>query len=435
MEKNYKTNLLIVAFRNLNRHKVKTIITVTAVTIGVALYIILDAWILGMNIDSQRNIVNYEIGSTKIYSKAYFEKKDEKPMYESFGGWESVAKKLDENGFNTSPHSVFGGSLISQTGEYPFTFVGIDPELENKMFKYHEFIEKEGRFIEKGKFEMIIGSLGARNLKVKAGDTVKLSTVIDKKDETGKIKHINQLIDLKIAGIINSPNPKNNGNIGYIPLDILQDEAGLLLEGQITELCIRKKGVSETELPGKKESKDAVVKILGESLSSDLIVINWQDDVKDYFAASNGDKISTKIMTILLFILAFIGIANTMLMAVLERTKEIGMLRALGMTDNMILRLMIYEAGLIGFIGSMIGIVIGILVNIYMVNYGIDYSKMLEEYGTDYGYRVVGLFKSSWNYTTIIFSGVLGTLISSVTALMPTLRALSGSIVDALRFE
>ncbi len=58
------------AFRNLSRHKVKTIITTIAVAISVALYIAMDGWILGMNLDSRRNIVSYETGAAKVQSAA-----------------------------------------------------------------------------------------------------------------------------------------------------------------------------------------------------------------------------------------------------------------------------------------------------------------------------------------------------------------------------
>ena len=70
-----------------------------------------------------------------------------------------------------------------------------------------------------------------------------------------------------------------------------------------------------------------------------------------------------------------------------------------------------------------------------MVNVGIDFSKMMENFGTDYGYRVVGYFKSAWNFKVIIASGIIATIISATTAILPSLRAVKITIVDALRFE
>lgn len=429
-----KINLFVMAFRNLARHRVKTVITTIAVSVGVALYIFIDAWLLGMNIDSRRNIVNYETGSVKIYKKAFFEKKDELPMYETFTDYAKMVEILNAHGWNAAPRMLFGGSLISPEQELPFSFIGVDTERERSVLHYDRYIT-EGRFPEKGQFEILIGVRGAKNLKVTVGDRVRLTTVIDKMDEAGKIHHINQLIELVVCGIVNSPNPKTNGSVGYLPLDILNNEMGLLLEGGISEIVIRKQGVNEAMLPDKHENKDAVTALLDGELSNDLIVIDWIEDVEDFIAAYQGDNVSTRIMTVILFILAFLGIANTMLMAVLERTKEIGMLRSMGMTDWSVVRLFFYEAGFIGLIGSLIGIAIGILINIYMVNYGIDYTQILDKFGTDYGYRIVGHFKAAWNWGTIAASGGIGTLAAAITAIPPALRAVRMSIVESLRFE
>ena len=110
------------AFRNLGRHRVKTVITTTAVAVSVALYIFMDAWLTGMNLDSRRNIVSYEIGAAKIQTKAYFAKKDDLPMYESFMGWEALAAVLADAGYASAPRFVFSGTIHSRVGTAPILF-------------------------------------------------------------------------------------------------------------------------------------------------------------------------------------------------------------------------------------------------------------------------------------------------------------------------
>jgi ABC-type lipoprotein release transport system permease subunit len=61
--------LLLLAFRNLNRHTAKTVITSLAIGIGVAAYLFVDAWLIGMNLDSRRNLIAYETGAAKIYTE------------------------------------------------------------------------------------------------------------------------------------------------------------------------------------------------------------------------------------------------------------------------------------------------------------------------------------------------------------------------------
>jgi ABC-type lipoprotein release transport system permease subunit len=271
---------------------------------------------------------------------------------------------------------------------------------------------------------------------------VRLSTVIDIKaeDSSGKILHVNQLVDAVVVGVINSPNPKTNGNVAFMPLDSLQGETGLMLGGRVTEVLVRKAGASDAVLPGKAETAAAISAALGGDapggdLPAGLEVHGWLDYVADYIAASRGDNVSSRVMIVMLFILSFIGIANTMLMAILERTKETGMLRALGMTDGQVLLAYVIEAGCIGALGSVAGILLGCLLNIPMVATGIDYSAMTKEVGGDFGYRITALFRSAWNPPVILLSGVFATILSALAAVLPSLRALRMPVTESLRFE
>jgi ABC-type lipoprotein release transport system permease subunit len=124
-----------------------------------------------------------------------------------------------------------------------------------------------------------------------------------------------------------------------------------------------------------------------------------------------------------------------MLMAIMERTKETGMLRALGMTDGQVLLAYVIEAGLIGAIGSFFGVLFGCLINIPMVRYGVDYSAIAAEMGGDFGYRIATLFKSAWNPAAIVLTGVFATLLSAAAAVLPSLKALRMAVTESLRFE
>jgi len=509
--------IVAMGVRNLGRHRVKTVITTLAVTVSVMLYIVVDGWLYGFNLDSKRNIVSYEIGAAKVQSDAYFEKKDELPMQESFSAWEPMAKALAAAGYDSAPRFAFPGTLYSRSGSAPIQFNAVDPVLEPRLLRYPAYLEA-GRFPVPGKLEIAIGTMAADKLRVGiptrptpeeleedlvgAASTegeaafvrglygqapvvakkelfarndaatlalesrklalradaskadlerlwamlsasgrmdVRVSTVIDSKAEngSGKMTHVNQLIDAVVVGVVNSPNPKTNANVAFMPIDSLQDEAGLMLGGKVTELLVRRSGANDAALPGKDESPGAIEAVLrgARVLPEGISVHGWQDYVPDYFAASRGDEVSSRVMIILLFLLSFIGIANTMLMSILERTKETGMLRALGMTDGQVLLAYVVEAGCIGAIGSIVGTALGCLINIPMVAYGIDYSSITKEVGGDFGYRITSIFRSAWNPPVIALCGVVATAICAASAILPSLRALRMPVTDSLRFE
>ncbi|MDR2467962.1 MAG: FtsX-like permease family protein [Spirochaetaceae bacterium] len=562
-----------IALRNLARHKVKTVLSVLAITISVAVYIVMDGWLLGMNLDSLRNLVNYETGAAKLQTKAYFEKLDDLPMYENFGDWELYAAALDKAGYAVTPRFVFGGTLYSDSGSAPVEFYGIDPAQDGVVLRVPDAVES-GRWLEDNEFGILLGTVTAEKLKtgiptrptkfeleneilpllpeaeysfvrglyerseeksggiwapkkkeLESGDeryllrrnlsgpdldkywalleeagrmNLQISTVIDIKaapdnvrrekyevdllpllttderalfekvysfdelldawmlntedaalmdqvlaamvrvDYSGAIRHVNQVIPVVTTGIINCSNPKLNYNTAFIPLGALQGDTGMMLNGEITELIIRKKDADYSILPGTAESVEALnaaIEAGGRTLPPELAVEDWKAYGKDALAAASGDNWSTRIMIIILFVLSFLGIANTMLLAILERTREIGMIRAQGMTDGELLFTLMLEAGLVGFIGSVAGLIIGCLINIPMVDPGVDYSGMMEAMGGDIGYRVNGIFRSAWNPPVIILSGIAATVLSAAVAFFPAKRALKMSITDSLRFD
>ena len=182
--------LPLMAFRNLSRHRVKTILTVSAVTVSVALYIFADGWLTGMNLDSVRNIINYEIGAAKLQETEYFENKDDLPMYESFDSWRVYADALEKAGYDSAPRFVFPATLYTEKGFAPVVFNAVDPEREERLLRYTKYIE-DGRYINSGAFEIVIGSLLAKKLIPEDGNRdVIISTVIDIKDGD-TIRHVN----------------------------------------------------------------------------------------------------------------------------------------------------------------------------------------------------------------------------------------------------
>ncbi|MDR0324031.1 MAG: ABC transporter permease, partial [Treponema sp.] len=175
----------------------------------------------------------------------------------------------------------------------------------------------------------------------------------------GAVRHVNQLLDVTVAGVINSPAPLPNGNTAYIPLDVLQDEAGMMLQGAVTELVIRDRNVPDTRLPGASESNEEITSALerglGFPLPENLAVHTWMEHMEEYLGYEALQTGAPQVLAFMLFLLSFLGISNTILMAILERTKETGMMRAQGMTDSQIIITYMLEAGFIGFIGSILG--------------------------------------------------------------------------------
>jgi len=276
-------------------------------------------------------------------------------------------------------------------------------------------------------------------------DETKLAKVLDamiRAGFQGAVNHINQAFEVVVAGVINSPDPLPNGNTAFIPLDVLQNETGMMLQGAVTELIIREGGVPDSRLPGESESSAAITAALKRGLSAmgltlpdNLAVRTWQEYMQGYLGYEKMQTGMPQVLAFLLFLLSFLGISNTILLAILERTKEIGMMRAMGMTDSQMIAAYMLEAGFLGVIGSVLGIILGCIVNYPVVKYGIDYSGMADVLGGAIGFRTTAIFRSVWNIPIIVGSGIVAALLSAFVAYFPTRRAINKPITDSLRFE
>ena len=574
-----------IAMRNLMRHKLKTILTSAAIMVSVAVYIFLNSWLGGMQIESRRNIVNFEMGAAKLQTALYFERFEDMPSYETFGGWELYRDALAREGYNSAPRFVFSGTMFSHSGSLPMLIHGVDPASEAITMRYigdnQRFIDF-GRYIEdNGNYEIVLGHMAAERLKVgiptrplrlelesliadiirvtnnnqdaafirslygqapsvsglfaveeryqegnermilrrdasnadlqrywnlvaatdrnnvqistmietRAApqiisslrwevdlwpnlreedrnlilsayeylefadsydlierDPVRLEMVLDamiRADYTGAVSRVNQLISLIVVGIINSPAPLPNSS-AFVPLGILQGDTGMRLNGMVTEMIIRDSNVPDHQLPGRSESSASIMAALERGLSSMghdlpeyLGVYTWDEYMADYLGYEALQVGAPNILVFILLILAFLGISNTILLAIMERTKETGMMRALGMTDSQMIMTYMLEAGFIGFIGSVAGIILGCVLNYPMVVYGWDLAAMGDVLGGDgsLGFRTTSVFRSTWDIGVIISAGIMATLLSSLIAILPTRRALKMRITDSLRFE
>jgi hypothetical protein len=117
------------------------------------------------------------------------------------------------------------------------------------------------------------------------------------------------------------------------------------------------------------------------------------------------------------FIIAAVGIINTMLMSVFERVQEIGMMRALGMTDREVLWSFIFEGGAIGFFGAVMGVFIGFVLNCYQIYHGFDWSLFAD---MDIGYRVMNVVKGVWNPGAFIFAFLFSVIVPALISIYPS---------------
>ena len=412
--------LIALAFKNLTRYKRRTIITASAIAFGLMMYIFIDCMLMGAETESIRNLKWYETSSVRIYNDEYWENRFQKPLDISIEDPERIIKILDQEGIMSSPRIEFSGDLIlniddfGEEGNLPVSVTAIDTERDFEIFHYGDTLI-DGRLLEKEEEAVLLGSWLAEDIGAKVGYWITIVT----RGNGG----FYEAMDLEIVGILNCPNPNVNRTLIMMPLEVADDY--LAMEGTVTEINVR--------LPDSADVNARAAEIKNLVDGNGIEVLTWEALARDYLALAEAKRGGTGMILFLIFIIAAVGISNTMLMAIFERIRELGMMRSLGMSDSKIRIAFVIEAMGIGMIGSVMGVILGIIANFFIINYGIDFSFIMRD--MDLGYRLQGVFRGAWNPGTIAASFFVGTIISTLVAFFPTKRALKMDIPACLRHQ
>ena len=412
--------LIILAWKNLSRYRKRTIITAAALAFGLGMYIFMDSMLVGAEVESERNLIWYETASARIMHEDYWAEKDSLPLKYALDNTDELLTLLKEEGIPATPRTVFFGEIIMMKDPYPedgsmFTKIfAIDPATDEDVFEFKRTIEA-GRYLEPGEDGVMLGSWLAEDIGAEIGFPL---TIVTRGRDGYK-----QTIDVEVVGIINCPNPYINRASMFIPLETA--DYYLAMEGGVTEIDIKYRDYKKAE---------TVSMGLEEKLGKDLngwVILPWQVLAKDYVMFSEMKQGGSSIFLLLVFVIAAVGVSNTMLMAVFERERELGMMRAMGMKDSQVKMAFFIEAAGIGVIGSICGIILGVILDFWLVNYGIDFTFMVRD--IDIGYRISGIFYGAWNFTTMIQALIIGVFMTIGVAYFPIRRGLKLEITECLR--
>jgi len=397
--------------KNLLRYKERTFLTCLSLAVGVCILLFFSGMLEWADEASIRNLKKYEMASVKIGNIEFFEEENYIPVEEVVKEREKIEKILNGKSLAFTPEIKFKASLINEVAgdSYPFFGMGIEAESHKKVYDLHEMVY-EGNLPEKGN-EIMIGKNTVELLNVKVGDFL----IIETDTKTGA----HNADAFKVTALFETPNPEVNKNFFYISIDAANNL--LDMGGDINLISVK------TEQKAEELSRE----LKKEIVVDEMTVKTWQEQAQDYLDLSQGKKGGSSMMLMMVFIIITVGIVNTMNMAVFERTGEIGMMRAMGMTNREIILNFIFEAGGLGFIGGVLGLILGAIVTWYLIRYGWDMSNYVGD--ISYGYRVSAVFRSKWDFGMMATALMFTTVSSSVISIFPARRALKRSISETLK--
>ena len=399
------------AWRNVWRNKRRTGLCVAATVFAVFLVVLSVAMAAGTHEKMIEDGVRLQSGHVTVTGLGYLEDRTlEHPLMLD----EDLVARIEEQPavLGWAPRVMSFALLSVDTASRGVAVLGVDPAREGSVTTLSERV-LEGRFLEVGASrEIVLGARLAGSLGAKLGDEVLVYGV------AYSLETAYELFD--VVGLVKLPNGELERNLSLVSLADAQEF--FVYEDRVTEVAVRLESADDAE---------SVRAALAARLPG-VEVHTWDEllpDLEQFVLLDDAGMYLT--LAILVVVVAF-GILNTILMAILERTRELGMMMALGLRPGAVFRVVYWESIFIAGVGLLVGLVLALPTVLYFAANpipltGEQMSGMVELFG----FEPLVTFKLK--PLNPVGSTVTILVVGALAALYPAFKASRGRPVDALR--
>ena len=402
--------LVQIAWRNIWRNKMRSFVVIGAVTLGIWAGIFILAFSWGLYQGNIRDSVYRQLSHIQIHNPSFIKEKD--PKF-SIPNTDEIMDSLhsDKRILAASSRLISTGMISSPITASGVEILGIDPSSEAKQIGLNKTVIKGNYFDSKKNNEILIGEKLVKKLKVKLRSKVILTFVnIDSEMISAAFR---------VGGIYKSKNTSLDEVNVYVQRGHLRE----LLELKPTEsneIAILLK--NEEDLPGVK------------NYVADLVpkekVEDWKELSPELGLVIESFNLYTYLISGIILLALIFGIINTMLMSILERVRELGMIMAIGLNKRKLFSMILLETLFLTLIGCPIGLLLGWGSVEFFGEYGINIS-MFSEGLSSYGFSSV-IYPALDNQKYAIIS-IMCVITSLLASIYPAYRALQLNPSEAIR--
>ncbi len=400
-----------IAWRNIIRNRKRSSITLSAVGFGLGALIFIWAFVDGAHQQMIENYTSLISGHIQIHAEGFHQKEQLETYIEQP---EKIKKSLRSNPSILSfTKRVKAAGLVSSSEHSAGVYIlGIDPKHENEVSTIYKKV-KQGSFLqENSDKEIVLGATLAKNLNVGLKEKlVIMSQALDGSIAAGAFH---------VKGLLNTGTDEIDKGVVIITHKAAEDL--FVMNDRTSEIAIRL-----TDVENSKKASALIRKNLN---SPELEVLSWQEVsavLEQWIEFDNG---FIYLIVLVVMVVVAIGILNTVLMGVFERTREFGILLALGTKRKQIIEMVAWESLFLGVIGSFLGSIFGILLTMQLGKTGINLtmvsSALTSFYMDPYIYPVSKILH-------IVISVVLVLVTSVIVSIYPAWHAANLKPVEAIR--
>ena len=405
--------LLSISWRNIWRNKVRSLVIIFSIALGIFAGVISASFFKGMASQRINKVINTELSYIQIHNPGFEQTSD-------FANFIINAKQIEDevlkipNVTGVSRRMSIQSMVASAETASGVKISGIFPENEKAVTNISTKII-DGKYFEGiSRNPVVIGKKLAEKLNVKVRSKIILTIQdIDNNITSGAFR---------IAGIYSTDNN-------------MFDEANIFVRfSDIQKLTnFPENGAHEIAINiNNNENLPTILTAVEEVTGNKLDVKTWKELSPEMNYLTEAMDMYMYIFIIIILMALLFGIINTMLMVVMERTKEIGMLMAIGMNKGRVFWMIVFESVLLSLTGGIVGIVIGAASSKFGETHPIDLSMWAQ------GYQQLGydaFVYTKLDPTMLINVTVLVIITGVIAAIYPAYKALKNDPADALRME
>lgn len=404
---------LRIAWRNVWRHRRRTFLIAIGMGVTMAMLVLYDGLIGGFEQAIYGNAIQLLGGNIQVHAPGYSEKAGRKPLLPLNDPDAIVlAAESQPNVVVASKRIVTGGLVTNREGAFAITIVGVETDKEGRITPVSENISS-GRYLLPDDGDVIVIGHGlATAMEIEVGDRITM---------VGNTTHEQtRQRTMTVIGIYDVGVPSVEKGTIYVSLAEAQSLFGL--EGQVTEIVISLKQIGQE--PGVMDAINAS--------APGYEVESWVTSIPDLKKTMDMKTGVMSVFGVFMLGIAAIGILNLLMMAVFERTREIGIVGALGLKPREITFLFLLEGILIGLMGAAIGAVLGTTINAILGIYGLDYSQFANL--TEYTALISGSIYPQLVPLKVLKHALTVAIIAALAALYPAIEASRREPAEALHY-
>lgn len=375
--------LLKIAGRNLRRHLRRTLITASSIAFGLAFLVVGSAMGDGAYRDMVEGAVSMMAGHVVVHGEGYHEERDAKIVVRDATARAARLREAFPDA-TVVPRVFLSGLLTSPTGATGVSLTAVEPALEREVGDFDDKLV-DGAFLGDDKTDILIGATLADSLGVQVGDKIVLMM------QSGA--DVESLL-FRVKGIYRTGIGDVDGFFALITIPAAQQLLG------VTD-AVSQLGVL---LPADDEDHDELRAAATAAAGGDGIeVLSWPEALPEVYEYIVLDMVGMWVMLGVIILMAAIGVLNTVLMSVLERVREFGVMLSLGMSRQRLAGIVLLESLLIGIVAGVIGLGLGLAASYPLVVNGLDVSELMGAENLD----VAGVSMSAMLYGYIKWPKIL----------------------------